>query len=520
MERKINVIGYCRVSTSDQAENGFSLKVQEDTIRRFCINKNYNLIDVYLEDYTGKNDFTRPKWNQIQTYIKRNKKLVQGIVCLRWDRFSRNTFEAYKTIYDFKRKNIEIITIEEPIDIDSPDGRLKLGILLSFAEAESMKNSLRTRESSRRCRLEGCWTGSAPFGYKNHRTSNGKSTLIPHPAYSKIVHEVFVKYSSGIYSREELWKEYRGKLKMSKNNFVDMFKKVVYNGKIEVAEFYDEPKKIVKGLHNAIIDNELFTKVQNIINGKTRQMEFKKEQLNKFPLKNMVICHEHNRMITASSSKSRNGSYHDYYHCSISSCKNRIKKEVLENIIEEKLKTIQVPTEVVDLYFKALEISFKEKRKGFLYDTRDIEAKMDEVRKKLERTDELFLTQQIEPSDYKRLTNSLNQELNSFQSELIQHKSEKVPYTQLLKKVRHLLPDILEYYKNADGVTKNKILGSMFADKFVIEKGEVRTAKWIPIIEEIMLINNDLGNMENKKVGKTTDFSILAPPSGLEPETL
>lgn len=520
MVHKLNVIGYCRVSTSDQKEKGFSLQYQEESIKRFCNSKGYNLIDVYLEDHTGKNDFNRPKWNQIQTYIKRNKKQVHGIICLRWDRFSRNTYEAYKTIYDFKKKNIEIITIEEPIDIDSPDGRLKLGIYLSFAEAESMKNSLRTRESSRRCRLDGCWTGSAPFGYLNHRTPDGKSTLVRHPEYSKIILEVFQKYSTGLYSREELWKEYRSKLKMSKNNFVDMFKKIVYNGKIEVAEFYDEPKRIVNGLHHAIVDDELFNKVQNIITGKTRQMEFKKEQLNKFPLKNMVLCHEHQRMITASSSKSRNGSYHDYYHCSISSCKNRIKKEVLEDFVEEKLKTLHIPAEVAELYFKTLEISFKEKRKGFLYDTRDIEAKIEEVRKKIERTDEIFLVQQIEPSDYRRLSNSLNKEIESLQLELTQHKSEKVPYSQLLKKARHLLPDLVEYYKTSDGITKNKILGSMFVDKFVIENGEVRTAKWLPIVEEIMLINNDLENNGNKKVGKNTDFSIFAPKAGLEPATL
>ena len=177
MQQKANVIGYCRVSTSDQKEKGFSLQHQEDAIKRFCESRGFNLIDIYKEDHTGKSDFNRPKWNQIQTFIKRNKKLIHGIVCLRWDRFSRNTYEAYKTIYDFKKQNIEIITIEEPIDIDSPDGRLKLGIYLSFAEAESMKNSIRTKESSRRCRLEGCWTGTPPFGYKNHRTASDKSTL-------------------------------------------------------------------------------------------------------------------------------------------------------------------------------------------------------------------------------------------------------------------------------------------------------------------------------------------------------
>lgn len=519
MQQKSNVIGYCRVSTSDQKEKGFSLQHQEDAIKRFCESRGFNLIEIYREDHTGKSDFNRPKWNQIKTFIKRNKKLVNGIICLRWDRFSRNLFEAYKTIYDFKKLNIEIITIEEPIDIDSPDGRLKLGIYLSFAEAESMKNSVRTKESSRRCRLEGCWTGTPPFGYKNHRTVSDKSTLEPHPENSKLVLEVFQKYATGIYSREELWKEYNKKMKMSKNNFTDMFKKVVYNGKIEVAEFYDEPKQIVNGLHPAIIDDELFLKVQNVLTGKLKKMDFKKDQLNKFPLKNMVVCQNHNRLITASTSKSRNGSLHDYYHCSISSCKNRIRKSVLEEYVEGKLKEIKIDGEIVELYFTSLEKSFKEKRKGFLIDTKDIEESINTIKKKIEKTDNMLLSDQIEPSSHQRLINSLKQELQNFEMQLSVHKSEKVPYSQLLKKNRHLLPNIYEYYTNADGVTKNKILGSIFVNKFEIENGEVRTAKWLPIIEDILLINSNLEKEENKKVGYKTDFSNSAPSPGLEPGT-
>ena len=63
----------------------------------------------------------------------------------------------------------------------------------------------------------------------------------------------------------------------------------------------------------------------------------------------------------------------------------------------------------------------------------------------------------------------------------------------------------------ADGATKNKILGSMFSNKFEIEPGEVRTNKWLPINEDILLINKNLDKDENKKVGKNTDFSILLP---------
>lgn len=187
----MNVIGYARVSTSDQKENGFSLKLQEDAIIKYCKNNGYNLIEVHKEDFSGKNDFNRPKWNQIVNYIKRNKNTVQGIICLRWDRFSRNVIESLLEINALKKKGIEVITIEETINYDDPTDRLRLHISLSFAEMESHRNSKRTTEATRRCRLDGCWTGCAPFGYINHRDSLKRSTLKPHPQNSLIVKDIF-----------------------------------------------------------------------------------------------------------------------------------------------------------------------------------------------------------------------------------------------------------------------------------------------------------------------------------------
>ncbi len=516
----MNVIGYARVSTSDQAENGFSLKLQEDAIIKYCKNNGYNLIEVHKEDYSGKNDFNRPKWNKIVNYIKRNKNSVQGIVCLRWDRFSRNVVEALLEINEFKKKGISIITIEETINFDDPTDRLRLHMSLSFAEMESHRNSKRTTEATRRCRLDGCWTGCAPFGYINHRDSLNRSTLKPHPENSKIVKEIYEKYATGIYTREELRKQYTKVKGLSKNNFLNLFRKPVYCGKIEVPELYDEPKVIVRGLHEAIISDELYNKVQSILVGNARKMEFNKVNLDQYPLKNLFLCSEHNRLITASGSKSRNGNIHHYYHCSFSNCKNRIPKEKLEKYIEELLKSLEVPNEVIELYQKILEDTFKTKQKEFIHDTRDLEKKIGLLEEKINKIDMDYASGDISTSQFNRISNQLNDDLVILQNELRCHNDEKVPYSKLLKKGIHLLPNLHEYFINADGIVKNKIIGSMFREKFIIEKGKVRTAEWIEIVNGIMLINKELADSGNKKASKNTGLSIFAPPSGLEPETL
>jgi site-specific DNA recombinase len=516
----MNVIGYARVSTSDQKENGHSLQYQEDAIVKYCKSKGYNLIEVHKEDHTGKDDFNRPKWNQITNYIKKNKNAVQGIVCLRWDRYSRNVVEALMTMNDLKKKGVSIITIEETINYDDPADKLRLHISLSFAEMESNKNSKRTTESTRRCRLDGCWTGCAPFGYLNHRDALNRSTLKPHPENSKIVKEIFEKYATGLYTRDELRKQYTKVKGLSKNNFINIFKKPVYCGKIEVPALYDEPKEIVRGLHFPIISEELFNKVQGILIGNTRKMEFNKANIEQYPMKNLFLCSEHNRMITASGSRSRNGSIHHYYHCSHSSCKNRIPKDQLEKYAEELLKSLQVPSEVLDLYHTILEETFKSKQKEFIHDTKDLEKSIEQLKEKISKIDMDFANGDISSIQYTRISSQLSDNLILQENELRCHNDEKVPYTKLLKKGLHLLPNLHQYFSNGDGYVKNKIIGSMFKEKFIIDKGKVRTADWIEIVSGIMLIDNDLANSGNEKASKNTGFSIFAPPLGLEPRTL
>ena len=53
----------------------------------------------------------------------------------------------------------------------------------------------------------------------------------------------------------------------------------------------------------------------------------------------------------------------------------------------------------------------------------------------------------------------------------------------------------------------------MFREKFIIEKGKVRTAEWIEIVNGIMLINKQLADGGNKKASKNTGLSIFAPQS-------
>jgi DNA invertase Pin-like site-specific DNA recombinase len=509
----MKIIGYSRVSSDEQA-SGFSLNAQEDAIERYCKNNGHDLISVYKEDNTGFKDFNRPQWNKIEEYLKKNKGSVEAILCVRWDRYSRNEPEAKKKMIELRKKyKIEIITIENYTNPDNVEGDFLNSIHLHMAQMESKRNSLRTIDGVRQGLKSGYWMHKAPFGYLNVRDEFERSTMAIDPKNGKIVKEAFEMMAKGMYSREEvrhnLIKKY--KIEMCKNNFANLLKKIVYTGKIWIKPYKDEPEKIVRGVHPPIISEELFSKVQLILSGKTPKMVFHQDKINKFPLKSFVKCAHHDRKLTASSSRSRNKSLHDYYHCQGGQCPNRFKAKDLDVKVSSLLGRLEVRDEVIKAYKAVLEDVFNKKQQLYTSDTNTIEKQIKELKSKIDLIDEKFINQEIDSMAYNKLSAKLNKDQNELETILSDHKDEKVPFSKLLNEGVHLLPSIRNFYELADGKTKQRIVGSILDGKIEIENKEVRTTPWKQVILHLINLDKDFETNRKEKAGKITGSFTLAP---------
>ena len=514
----MKIIGYARVSSDDQAL-GFSLQAQEEAIMRYAKQNNHTVIKIFKEDYTAFKDFNRPEWKKIEEHCKKNKKEVDAIIFVRWDRFSRNESEAKQKILEFRKKSIEIFPIENFTPFEAVEGDFINSIHLHMATMESRRNSLRTKDGVRQGYKEGYWMHQAPFGYINVRDKNEKSTLAPHPEKAIVVKEVFEKLATGIYSVEEVRRQYCTKYKgLSKQSFLNLCRKVVYTGRIQINAYKDEPVQIVYAKHPALISEELFNKVQNVIDGRAPKMVFNENNENQFPLKRFFYCLEHQRTFTASTSKGRSN-YHSYYHCTVNKCKNRFSIELLDNKVKQMLSKLNVNEEVVALYQKILEDVFIQKQGVYTSDLRVIEKAINDIKIKIDDLDNKFLEGKLDDDLYSKLARKLSGKLSDYERNLNNHKSEKVPFKKLLKNGLHVLPNIGKYYDQVDGMTKQKILGSMFTGKLEVEKKEVRTAPWKETIVGLFNIDKEFESLENKKTGNNTGFSNNAPSPGLEPGT-
>jgi site-specific DNA recombinase len=206
---KINVILYCRVSTDEQAARGQSLQYQERRLRDFCEMMGYNIKAVFIEDCSAKT-FKRPEWEKLISFIKANKGLINKLLFLKWDRFSRNTEDALTMIRKLKAYGVEANAVEQVLDFEIPENKFMRAFYLTAPEVENDKISSRTREGLHQAKLNGCWPAKAPYGYDNFRLSSKLSSLKPNQS-AAIVKELFDLMLTGVYSINELRRKLKPK---------------------------------------------------------------------------------------------------------------------------------------------------------------------------------------------------------------------------------------------------------------------------------------------------------------------
>jgi DNA invertase Pin-like site-specific DNA recombinase len=467
-------------------------------LTKYCEINNHNIVDIFTEDYSGKS-FNRPEWIKIMSFIKKNRGKVDLILCNRWDRFSRNQYDAMTVIKELRKYGVTVNTVEQPLDISNPDNKILLSLYLSIPEVENDKISMRTAEGSWRARNEGCWTAQAPKGYQNFRDDK-KSTLRPHPIEAPLMKEAFTMLASGTYSADEVRRWLNdNKLKISKNTFLRCIRNPVYIGKIRTGPWKKEPSQDVIGLHVALISEEIFHRANDVLEGRRRNMKFHDDKSDLYPLKGFLVCPEHNKSLTAYACRSHTGKLHHYYLCCKDRCKHRYRIQDVHESVEDVLSTISFSAQIVNLYKKTLEKLFEKddfQRRDEIQKTKKELEKL-ELRKSNLQND--LMDRAITSHDYHDMKSRVDKDIVLTKEKLTELQQEKSPFKVYLQKEVPMLENLLEYYRRSNGATKKKILGTIFAEKLVLEKGKVVAPVFTESIQLILRISEVLGSSKRKQ---------------------
>lgn len=181
---RIKAIGYVRVSTEEQANDGVSLGAQRAKITAYADLYEIDLVAIIEDAGQSAKTLNRPGLQEALELL--NKGQAEGLLIAKLDRLSRSVVDWNQLIdgYFGEKAGKNIWSVADSIDTTTAAGRLVLNVLMSVAQWERETIGERTKDALQHKRSIGERVGQIPYGYD--LASNGKN-LNENPEQQKVI---------------------------------------------------------------------------------------------------------------------------------------------------------------------------------------------------------------------------------------------------------------------------------------------------------------------------------------------
>lgn len=156
-------IGYIRVSTEQQADEGVSLAAQEAKIATWCQLNDMQLVNIYRDEgVSGKAIKNRPQLQEALAQMSKDKTLVVYSL----SRLARSTKNCIEIAEELKAKGSDLVSLTEKIDTSSAMGEFFFTLIAALGQMERKVIGERTKAALAHKKAIGEKYAPVPFGYK------------------------------------------------------------------------------------------------------------------------------------------------------------------------------------------------------------------------------------------------------------------------------------------------------------------------------------------------------------------
>ncbi|OQW66503.1 MAG: hypothetical protein BVN28_00660 [Nitrospira sp. ST-bin4] len=138
-----------------------SIEMQRSDLRRYCEQRGFEIFKEYGDEGVSGTKDWRPALDVLMEDAR--KRLFDGVLCWRFDRFARSTMHLISALDEFRHLGIEVISYQENIDTGSPLGKTMFTIVAAIAELEQNIIVERIRGGIRRAKEQGKQLGRRPL---------------------------------------------------------------------------------------------------------------------------------------------------------------------------------------------------------------------------------------------------------------------------------------------------------------------------------------------------------------------
>ncbi len=173
--RRIRVALYVRVSTDKQAEYGMSLDAQRAELERYCHERGWEIVEVYVDGGFSGKDIDRPAFQRMLQRVRAGE--INGIVVTKLDRLTRSIRNLCELNEDILRPlHVNLVCIRDGINTFEVGSSLLMHLLAVIGQIERENTSKRVAAAIAHIHESGGHYGKVPFG----------KTTAPHPSQPKM----------------------------------------------------------------------------------------------------------------------------------------------------------------------------------------------------------------------------------------------------------------------------------------------------------------------------------------------
>ena len=414
---------YVRVSTKEQAEEGYSIDEQLERLRKYCDARDWKVANEYVDaGYSGSN-IERPAMQNLIHDIE--KKKIDMVLVYKLDRLSRSQRDTLYLIEDIFIKNgVAFTSLKESLDTSTPYGIAVIGILSAFGQLERSVITERMSMGREARAKEGLWHGGGfdPIGYDY---IDGQLVINDYEAMQiRKIYDMFESGSSITEIRNFMHSRFTNKHGSwhSTSSIYSVLETPIVAGKIKCGN------EFVDGQHEKIIPLERFERAQEIL--AERRKNLKGSRKNPFKRTSLLggllfcgNCGARYYIVTIPSGrKEESKKLLRYYYCysrrKVSkkmvidpNCKNLAMREDRLNkiIIDEILKLRLVPDNVDEIA----------RSKDAEKDKETIEKKIKELNAQQKKLIDLYTMGTIPQDMISDKMDALNNEINALEEEMM-----------------------------------------------------------------------------------------------------
>ena len=394
---------YMRVSTEDQAREGFSLPEQKERLEAYCKFNGYEIVD-YYEDagVSAKTGNYRAEFERLKDDIKSKK--INTIISLKLDRFTRSIYDWEELITFLDENEAYIDCVNDDINTTTANGKMISRLLVSVSQNEIERTSERTKIGLAGAIKQGHIPHIAPLGYKHEN-----KTLVIDYSTKDIVVRIFELYFNG-YSYQKISTLFNEEKVLGKDNWRDSTIQNILQNEIYKGDFVHGKRTksptYYENVVEPIISKEMWEdcQVQKKKNSRSYQRTLTYLYLQK------IKCPKCNRILGGKATTKKNGKPYFYYYCN--DCKITIKENAINEYFNQFINELVEYDSVVNQFFLPMI------RQRFDEPKEKLQKEIDEQNAKLERIRKAYINGAFDLDVYTSETAVIEKAINNLKEEL------------------------------------------------------------------------------------------------------